>query len=112
MAHVVTESCIKCKYTECVEVCPQKAFREGENFVVIDPDECANCALCAMMCPVDAIFADYNLPEGQENFAELNRKLAKEWPEAKLRAAPEDADAWATESNKAGLLSFSPFRGL
>lgn len=100
MAYVVTEACIRCKFAECIEVCPQGAFHEGINFVVIDPDTCANCALCEMVCPVSAIFADYALPKGQEKFGDLNLNLAKHWPIAEYREPPPDAEEWTGVSDK------------
>ena len=76
MAYVVTESCIKCKYTDCVEVCPVDCFYEGPEFLVIHPDECLDCGLCDPECPIEAIFADDELPENQIEFIEINAKLA------------------------------------
>jgi len=80
MTFVVTESCIKCKLTDCVEVCPVDCFHEGPNMLVIDPDECIDCTLCVAECPVEAIFADDDVPVDQRDFIELNAELAKEWP--------------------------------
>jgi len=77
MAFVVTESCIKCKYMDCVEVCPVDCFHEGPNFLVIDPDECIDCTLCEPECPVEAIFSEEEIPAGQESFGKLNAELAK-----------------------------------
>ena len=95
MTYVVTESCIRCKYTDCAEVCPVDAFREGANFLVIDPDDCIDCDVCVPECPVDAIFADGDLPQGQEHFLELNAELAKQWPViAKKIDPPPDAEEW------------------
>jgi ferredoxin len=76
MSYVVTESCIKCKYTDCVEVCPVDCFYEGPEFLVIHPDECIDCGLCEPECPIEAIFADDELPENQIEFIEINAKLA------------------------------------
>ena len=76
MAYVVTESCIKCKYTDCVEVCPADCFYEGPEFLVIHPDECIDCGLCEPECPIEAIYADDELPENQIEFIEINAKLA------------------------------------
>ncbi len=76
MAYVVTESCIKCKYTDCVEVCPVDCFYEGPEFLVIHPDECIDCGLCEPECPIEAIYADDELPEDQIEFIEINAKLA------------------------------------
>ena len=76
MTYVVTESCIKCKYTDCVEVCPVDCFYEGPEFLVIHPDECIDCGLCEPECPIDAIYADDELPNNQIEFIEINAKLA------------------------------------
>lgn len=101
MTHVVTENCIKCKYTDCVDVCPVDCFREGPNFLVIDPDECIDCAVCVPECPANAIFAEEDLPEGQENFIALNAELTKEWPSIIRKKDPlPDADAWKDVPNK------------
>ncbi len=105
MTYVVTESCIKCKYTDCVDVCPVDCFREGPNFLVIDPDECIDCTLCEPECPAGAIFRDDDLPAGQEEFEEINARLAKIWPAIiHKKAAPEDADTWLEVKDKRGLL--------
>jgi ferredoxin len=105
MTYVVTESCIKCKYTDCVDVCPVDCFREGPNFLVIDPDECIDCTLCEPECPAGAIFRDDDLPEGQEDFVDINARLAKVWPPIiQKKAAPADADEWAKVEDKRALL--------
>ena len=80
MTYVVTESCIKCKYTDCVDVCPVDCFKEGANMLVIDPDECIDCAVCVPECPVNAIYADDEVPDDQKGFVALNAELAKQWP--------------------------------
>ena len=77
MTYVVTETCIKCKYTDCVDVCPVDCFREGPNMLVIDPDECIDCTLCVPECPVEAIFAEDDVPDEQQEFIALNAELAK-----------------------------------
>jgi ferredoxin len=77
MTYVVTEACIKCKYTDCVDVCPVDCFHEGPNFLVIDPEECIDCTLCVAECPAEAIFAEDDVPKGQEHFIALNAELAK-----------------------------------
>ena len=101
MTFVVTEACIKCKYTDCVDVCPVDCFHEGPNFLVIDPDECIDCTLCEPECPVEAIYSEDELPEGQENFIQLNAELSLEWPViTDVKDAPEDADEWAKKDNK------------
>ena len=95
MTFVVGESCIKCKYTDCVEVCPVDYFYEGPNMLVIHPDECIDCALCEPECPVEAIFAEDELPEGQQEFLEINAELAEVWPNiTEQTQPPEDADDW------------------
>ena len=68
MTYVVIESCIKCKYTDCVDVCPVDCFREGPNMLVIDPDECIDCTLCVAECPVEAIFAEDDVPDSQKKW--------------------------------------------
>ena len=80
MTYVVTEACINCKHTTCVEVCPVDAFREGPNFLVIDPDECIDCTLCVTECPENAIYADTDVPKAQFKFIKINTRLAKRWP--------------------------------
>ena len=107
MAYVVTESCIKCKYTDCVDVCPVDCFREGPNFLVIDPDECIDCTLCVAECPVDAIFPEDEVPDSQRHFIELNAELAKQtdWvPIIAKKDAPVDADEWVSVKDKLHLL--------
>ena len=95
MTYVVTESCIKCKYTDCVEVCPVDCFREGPNFLVIDPEECIDCTLCVPECPVGAIFAEDDLPPEQAQFLAINADLARKWPAIiEQKAAPADAATW------------------
>ena len=95
MTFVVTENCIKCKYMDCVEVCPVDCFHEGPNFLVIDPDECIDCTLCEPECPAEAIFSEEELPAGQEQFLQINAELAKKWPVITERGEPPaDADEW------------------
>jgi len=105
MAFVVTESCIKCKYTDCVEVCPVDCFHEGPNFLVIDPDECIDCTLCEPECPVNAIYSEDDLPEEQEQFKRLNAELAQQWPViTQQKPAPADAKQWEDQPDKLKLL--------
>ena len=95
MTYVVTDNCIKCKYTDCVEVCPVDCFHEGPNFLVIDPDECIDCTLCEPECPAEAIFAEDDIPTGMENFLEINAELTKSWPViTEKKDALADAEEW------------------
>lgn len=101
MAFVVGENCIKCKHTDCVEVCPVDCFYEGPNFLVIHPDECIDCALCVPECPVDAIFADDELPKSQTLYISLNAELADIWPNISLKKdALANADTWDGVADK------------
>ena len=107
MAFVVTENCIKCKYTDCVEVCPVDCFHEGPNFLVIDPEECIDCSLCEPECPIDAILSEDDLDEEQKKFLKLNDELSQKWPVITIKkAAPPDADEWKDKSNKLSLLEY------
>ena len=92
MTFVVTENCIKCKYTDCVAVCPVDCFHEGPNFLAIDPDECIDCALCEPECPAEAIFAEDDVPKEQQHFTALNAELCANWPViTEQKPPPEDA---------------------
>lgn len=101
MTYVVTESCIRCKYTDCVDVCPVDCFHEGPNFLVIDPDECIDCQLCVPECPVEAIYAEDDLPEEQYMFLALNEELSKKWPVINtVKPAPDDSREWEGVTGK------------
>jgi ferredoxin len=101
MTFVVTEQCIRCKYTDCVEVCPVDCFYEGPNFLVINPDECIDCALCEPECPVNAIYSEDDLPEKYQAYLPMNKELAEQWPNLTRRKdAPPDADEWANVPDK------------
>jgi ferredoxin len=101
MTYVVTENCIRCKYTDCVEVCPVDAFREGPNFLVIDPEECIDCDVCVPDCPAEAIYAEDNLPPEFEQYIALNAELAKQWPAiTEKKEPPSDADRWNGVADK------------
>jgi len=105
MAYVVTENCIRCKYTDCVDVCPVDCFREGPNFLAIDPDECIDCSLCVPECPAEAIFPEDDVPVAQRHMISLNAELAKQWPAITARQpALDDADAWNGKPDKLKLL--------
>jgi ferredoxin len=101
MTHVVLESCIKCKYTDCVDVCPVDCFREGPNMLVIDPDECIDCAVCIPECPVNAILPEEDVPADQLAFIKLNVDLSRKWPSITKRKAPlPEADEWKDRKDK------------
>ncbi len=101
MTFVVTENCIKCKYTDCVEVCPVDCFHEGPNMLVIDPDECIDCTLCEPECPIEAIKSEDDLTDEESQFLELNAELAKNWPVInESKEAPDDADDWKDKPGK------------
>ena len=103
MAYVVTESCIKCKYTDCVEVCPVDCFYEGENMLVINPDECIDCGVCEPECPIEAI-----KPGAEDNidWQEINREYSVKWPNISLKKQPlPEADEFKNKAAKRALLS-------
>ncbi|MDO9358573.1 MAG: ferredoxin family protein [Polaromonas sp.] len=101
MTHVVTDACIKCKYTDCVDVCPVDCFRAGPDFLVIDPDECIDCAVCIPECPVNAIYADADIPADFQPFLALNAQLSREWPTISRRTAPfPEAAQWKDKTGK------------
>ncbi|BBP04446.1 ferredoxin [Sulfuriferula plumbiphila] len=106
MTYVVTEACIRCKYTDCVDVCPVDCFVEGPDFLAIDPDGCIDCTLCVAECPVEAIFAASDVPDEQQAFIALNAELARKWQQIteKIPALP-DADDWAKIKNKRQFLN-------
>ncbi len=101
MTFVVTENCIRCKYTDCVDVCPADCFHEGPNFLVINPETCIDCSLCVQECPADAIFEEADLPENQRHFIQLNAELAQLWPVISEADAPlANAGDWIDRSDK------------
>jgi ferredoxin len=101
MTHVVTEACIRCKYTDCVDVCPVDCFKEGANFLVIDPDECIDCAVCIPECPVNAIYAEEDVPADQQAFTALNAELATQWKTITKHKDPlPDAEQWKDQTGK------------
>ena len=101
MTHVVTESCIRCRYTDCVDVCPVDCFRAGPNFLIIDPDECIDCAVCVAECPVNAIYAEEDVPADQQHFIKINVDLTPLWPSITKTTTPlPDADDWKDVKEK------------
>lgn len=109
MAYVVAEPCIKCKYTDCVEVCPVNCFYEGTNFLVIHPEECIDCGACEPVCPTKAIFPEADLPQKWQEFTALNAELATKWPNiAQKGVALPDADSFKEQEGKRPHLDMSP----
>jgi ferredoxin len=107
MTYVVTEQCIKCKFMDCIEVCPVDCFYEGENFLVINPDECIDCGVCEPECPAEAILPDTEARATE--WVETNRKYAAEWPNITRKGTPPtDAEEWTGKPGKAPLLSPNP----
>lgn len=99
MTYVVTEACIRCKYMDCVEVCPVDCFYEGENMLVINPEECIDCGVCEPECPAEAIIPD--TAQGSERWVEINQQYALTWPNITRKGtSPEDADQWLNTENK------------
>jgi len=105
MTHVVTEACIKCRYTDCVDVCPVDCFHAGPNFLVIDPDECIDCAVCVPECPVNAIYAEEDLPQDQMQFIAINAELASQWEVISRSVGPlPEAEDWKDKTDKLPML--------
>ena len=105
MTHVVTDNCIKCKYTDCVALCPVECFHAGPAFLIFAPEECIDCTLCVAECPAEAIFAEQDVPDGQEHFLAINADLAPKWPVLDARIpAPPDAKQWDGVPDKLPLL--------
>ena len=101
MTHVVTDSCVQCRYTDCVDVCPVDCFREGPNFLAIDPDECIDCAVCVAECPVNAIYAEEDVPADQQQYIALNADLSRNWPSiTKTKAPLAEAEEWKDKTDK------------
>lgn len=109
MTYVVTDVCIKCKYTDCVEVCPVDCFYEGENMLVINPDECIDCGVCVPECPIDAIVTD--IDDRAEKFLELNREYSTgAWPVlTRKKPALSEAEEFKNVTDK--IKYFSPEAG-
>ena len=112
MPHIVAEPCVKCKYTDCVTVCPVDCFHEGENMLVIDPEECIDCGACIPECPAEAIFLDEDLPDQWSEYVQLNAQLAEQWPVLTQQRDPlPGADSAKGETNKRAALSFAAGAG-
>ena len=102
MAFVVADGCVRCKYTDCVDVCPvDDCFREGPNFLVIDPETCIDCTLCVAECPADAIFSLDDVPADQQMYIAINAEMAKLWPGINDAKDPlPEADQWVEVTGK------------
>ncbi len=112
MAYIVAEPCIKCKYTDCVTVCPVDCFHEGANFLVIDPDTCIDCGACIPECPTVAIFAEDDLPEKWKHYVEINKQYTAPWPViTKKKDALPEADQFKTAEGKDADLDPTPGPG-
>ena len=99
MTYIVKDECIKCKLTDCVEVCPVDCFYEGENMLVINPDECIDCGVCEPECPIDAIKSDTE--EGADKWVEVNKKYSTIWPNIiKRKDPPKDEKKYRGEKEK------------
>ncbi|MCL2470096.1 MAG: ferredoxin family protein [Alphaproteobacteria bacterium] len=110
MPYVVTEACIRCKYMDCCEVCPVDCFYEGENMLVINPEECIDCGVCEPECPIEAIVSDRD--SRAEKWTEINAQYAKIWPNITHKGqVPEDADDWKEKPDKGDLFSAEPGQG-
>ncbi|HEX9568755.1 MAG TPA: ferredoxin FdxA [Rhodospirillales bacterium] len=110
MTYIVTEACIKCKLMDCVEVCPVDCFYEGENMLVIHPDECIDCGVCEPECPVEAIVPDTE-PD-VDKWLEINTEYSAKWPNINHKGEPPaDADEWRGKPGKAEMFSANPGKG-
>jgi ferredoxin len=111
MTYVVTDNCINCKHTDCVAVCPVDCFYEGENFLVIHPDECIDCDACVEACPIDAIYSEDDLPEDKQHFLQINEELANNWQQITDQKEPmPDAEKWNGVAGKLELLKKEPIQ--
>lgn len=105
MTYVVTENCIQCRHTNCVDICPADAFHLGPNFIAINPRECVDCGLCVPECPEEAIVPENELDSGNRHFLELNAELAQSWPVILQRIPPlAGHEDWSGRSGKLALL--------
>ena len=112
MTYIVNQNCIKCKLMDCVEVCPVDCFYEGENMLVIKPDECIDCGVCEPECPINAIEPDTN--DSAIKFVELNKKYSETWPNITKKRegdVPDDQEKWRNIQGKLKYLSEKPGKG-
>ena len=100
MTYIVNDACVKCKYQDCVSVCPVDCFYVGPNMLVINPDECIDCGVCEPECPADAIVSDYKMSDNAKYWLDVNTQYSKIWPNIREKGiAPADADAWNPKLN-------------
>ncbi|MEZ6021800.1 MAG: ferredoxin family protein [Planctomycetota bacterium] len=112
MAYVVCEPCVKCKFTDCVDVCPVDCFTEGVNFLAINPDECIDCGACVPECPAEAIYEESEVPDKWAEYVDLNARLSATWPTITGRKdALPDAEEFKGKEGKREYLSEEPFQG-
>ena len=112
MTHVVVSGCVDCKYQECVAVCPVDAFREAETYLVIDPDECIDCAACVPECPIEAIEPDTN--KNANKWIDMNKKYSEMWPnitKKRISDVPTDQNKWRDVKDKLKYFSEKPGKG-
>ena len=110
MTYIVNDNCIKCKLMDCIEVCPVDCFYEGENMLVIHPDECIDCGVCEPECPVEAILPDTE--DNLDKWLEVNREYSEKWPNITRKGEPPaDADDWRDVEGKEKYFSANPGTG-
>lgn len=112
MTYIVNDQCIRCKHMDCVDVCPVDCFYEGENMLVINPDECIDCGVCEPECPADAIQADS--AKDVEHWVEFNQKWSGQWPNItamRKEDIPVDAVDWHGVEGKMKYFSEQPGKG-
>jgi len=109
MAYIVAEPCLKCKFTDCVDVCPVDCFYEGKDTLVINPDECIDCGACEPECPVNAIFEEDELPAKWEHYTEYNERMSNIWPHIAVPKDPHpEAEQYRNVEDKIALRNEDP----
>lgn len=112
MAYVVTDACVRCKFTDCVATCPADCFHEGENMLVIDPAECIDCGACVPACPVEAIYAEDDVPDDMKDYVQINADYATKWPLITSQKDPMDeSEEYRNVTGKQGMISPNPGPG-
>jgi len=109
MAYIVTDACVRCKFTDCVATCPADCFHEGVNMLAIDPDECIDCGACVPACPVNAIYHEDDVPHDMQEYVALNKRLAKMWPLITAQKDPlDEAEEYRKVTGKRSMVSEEP----